>query len=226
MRRVRNIFEVKSSRAIRVLLSNPGRKWTIREIASEAGVALGYVHAIVANMTQSGYLLRNQVNQLELVDPIRLIKRWAAYHEFNIVNTMLPYYTFEREIDVLIGRLRDVTTGYALTTLSGAWLAAPQVRPVMVEAYIHTTSEAERLSKELELKPIPKEGNIRLIVPYDDGVFYKAQRIEGVQIVSNIQLYVDLYNYPARGEEAALAVLALVEKDWNQALIGGTKASV
>jgi uncharacterized protein YccT (UPF0319 family) len=96
----------------------------------------------------------------------------------------------------------------------------------VIEAYIHNASQAEKLSKELQLKPIPKEGNVRLIVPYDEGVFYQVQRIEGVQIVSNIQLYVDLYNYPARGEEASLAVLALVEKAWNQALIGVAKASV
>lgn len=226
MRVVRNIFEAKSSRAIRVLLSNPGRKWTIREIASEARVAFGYVHAVVANLIQSGYLLRNQVNRLELVDPIRLVKRWAAYHQFNTANPMLPYYSFEREIDILIGKLRDVTADYALTSLSGAWLVVPQVRPVVIEAYIHNASQAEELSKELQLKPIPKEGDVRLIVPYDDGVFYQAQRIEGVKIVSNIQLYVDLYNYPARGEEASLPVLALVEKAWNQALIGVAKASV
>lgn len=226
MRVVRNIFEIKSSRAIRVLLSNPGRKWTIRELASEARVAFGYVHAVVANLMQSGYLLRNQVNRLELVDPIRLIKRWAAYHQFNAVNKMLPYYTFEREIDTLIGKLQDVEQDYALTSLSGAWLAVPQVRPVMIEAYIRDALQAEKLSKQLQLKPIPKEGNVRLIVPYDDGVFYKAQKIEGIRIVSNVQLYVDLYNYPARGEEASLAVLALVENAWKQALIGVTKTIV
>jgi hypothetical protein len=226
MRVVRNIFETKSSRVIRVLSSNPGSKWTIRELASEARMSYGYVHAVVANLMQSGYLLRNQANRLELVDPIRLIKRWAAYHQFNTVNEMLPYYTFEREIDTLIGKFRDVATDYALTSLSGAWLVVPQVRPVVIEAYIHDTSQAEKLSRELQLKPIPREGNVRLIVPYDEGVFYQAQRIGAVQIVSNIQLYVDLYNYPARGEEASLPVLGLVEKAWNQVLISRAKASV
>ena len=207
-------------------MSNPGRTWTIRELASEARVAFGYVHAVVANLTQSGYLLRNQANRLELVDPIRLIKRWAAYHQFNAVNKMLPYYSFEREIDALIGKFRDVAADYALTSLSGAWLAVPQVRPVMIEAYVREPSHAEELSKQLLLKPIPKEGNVRLIIPDDDGVFYKAQRIQGVLIVSNVQLYVDLYNYPARGEEASLAVMPLIEDAWKQALIGVATSSV
>ena len=36
----------------------------------------------------------------------------------------------------------------------------------------------------------------------DEGVFYKVQRLREVCVVSNVQLYVDLYNYPARGREA------------------------
>jgi len=46
-------------------------------------------------------------------------------------------------------------------------------------------------------------GNVFLVEPYDEAVFYKVQQRKGVWVVSNVQLYVDLYNYPARGREAA-----------------------
>jgi len=35
-----------------------------------------------------------------------------------------------------------------------------------------------------------------------------------VNVVSKVQLYIDLFNYPARGEEAAEIVLRALEKEW------------
>jgi hypothetical protein len=46
-------------------------------------------------------------------------------------------------------------------------------------------------------------GNVFLVEPYDQGVFYGIQRRNGIAIASSVQLYVDLFNYPARGREAA-----------------------
>ncbi|MGQ9759632.1 MAG: hypothetical protein ACUVQ5_03555 [Candidatus Methanomethylicaceae archaeon] len=37
--------------------------------------------------------------------------------------------------------------------------------------------------------------------------------IHGVKVVSNIQLYVDLVNFPARGEEASSELLELILKE-------------
>ncbi|MEM2906122.1 MAG: helix-turn-helix domain-containing protein [Candidatus Bathyarchaeia archaeon] len=221
MRVAKNIFEPRASRILRVLLSNPGRAWTIRELADEAQVSHGYTHAVTAALAQNGYVVRNETYRIEVVDPIRMLKRWSSYHQYDSANTFLDYYAFEREIDRLIERLRDVRREYALTGLIGAWLVAPHVRPVMVEAYVRGEGAARGLAEDLGLKPTPKEGNVRLVVPYDVGVFYRTQATAGVQVVSNVQLYVDLYNYPARGEEAATYVLGLIEKAWGQALLRG-----
>jgi type III secretory pathway component EscU len=51
-------------------------------------------------------------------------------------------------------------------------------------------------------------GNIELVVPYDQGVFYKSQivpvaELEQVPVVSAVQLYMDLFRNPARGAEQA-----------------------
>ena len=35
-----------------------------------------------------------------------------------------------------------------------------------------------------------------------------------MNVVSKVQLYIDLFNYPARGEEAAEIVLRALEKEW------------
>ena len=45
-----------------------------------------------------------------------------------------------------------------------------------------------------------------LIEPYDDGVFYAAHEVDGIGVVSPVQLYLDLQGARGRGEEAANAV--------------------
>ena len=53
-----------------------------------------------------------------------------------------------------------------------------------------------------------------MIMLYDEGVFYGVNQVDGVNVVSKVQLYIDLFNYPARGEEAAEIVLRALEKEW------------
>lgn len=45
--------------------------------------------------------------------------------------------------------------------------------------------------------------NVTLLEPYDEGVLYGMQEIDGTNVVSDIQLYLDLKSYKGRGEEAA-----------------------
>jgi len=67
--------------------------------------------------------------------------------------------------------------------------------------------------------PVEKSGNVKFAIAESPGVFYGAKEIDGVRVVSDVQLYVDLLNYPARGEEAAQAVLKVIEKRWKQAKV-------
>lgn len=53
-----------------------------------------------------------------------------------------------------------------------------------------------------------------MVLPYDEGIFYGVSQVDGVNVVSKVQLFVDLFNYPARGEEAAEVMLRSLEKQW------------
>ena len=59
-----------------------------------------------------------------------------------------------------------------------------------------------------------KGGNVSMVLPYDEGVFCGVTQVGGVNVVSKVQLYIDLFNYPAQGEEAAEIVLRALEKEW------------
>lgn len=221
MRKVKNIFEPKSSRILRCLLTNPGEAWSIRGLAKEAQVSVGYTHAVTSSLLDLGYAIRNDVNLIEAMDPVNLLERWASYHQFYHENKFLEYYTFEREIERIIEKIQSLKSDYALTTLAGAYLASPYVRPTAVELYVRDEGQSKGIAENLGLRPTPRDGNVRLVLPYDDGVFYKSQRVDGVRIVSNVQLYVDLINYPARGEEAAQAILSTIRSEWSSSLLEG-----
>ena len=216
MSAVRNIFAPKSSRVLRVLLVNFGRDWDERELAVEANVSSGLVHYVCTSLIELGSAARDRRNRIVLVDPVRLLRRWASYYQYDRANKFLDYFTFEKEIDQFLGRISALDLKYALSGLAAAWLVAPYVRPVDVHLYIPSENIAAILAEKLELNPTPRGGNVKFVVPYDEGVFYGAHEVKSVKVVSNVQLYVDLYNLPARGEEAASQLLEVLLREWRQ----------
>jgi len=218
---VKNVFSAKSARVLRVLLVNVARDWNERGLAKEADVSRGMAHYVCRSLIELGYLSRNGRNRLVLVDPLRLLKRWAAYHQYDKMNTFVEYYTLEREVDRFINQLSTASSfSYALTALIGAFLIAPHVH-----MYVHNKEDAAAIAKALNLQPTLRGGNVKFVLPYDEGVFYGQQKasvwtpfrpLRGVNVVSNVQLYVDLFNFPARGEEAASHLLDYILKEWKE----------
>ena len=80
-------------------------------------------------------------------------------------------------------------------------MVAPFVRST--DVYIYMFGKTDGLMKALKLKTVEFGGNVNLVTPADDGVLFDIQQVEGLTLVSNIQLYLDLYNYPMRGREQA-----------------------
>jgi hypothetical protein len=153
--------------------------------------------------------------ELRLMDPFRLLRRWAAYNDFNSRHGFVYYYTSEQEIERFLDKIKSKKgPRYALTTLVGALQVAPYVRPTNVFLYVRSDKDAEKWAKLLDLRPTERGGNIIFTIPDDPHVFYGSRDIDGISVVSNIQLYVDLFNYPARGEEAADELMRRIEKKW------------
>jgi len=215
MRKVQNIFSPVSSRVLRVLLIHPYKGWTIEDLSEEANVSLGYTHAVVTSLVDQGHAYRDDSYKLMVSDPVRLTQKWAAYHSYVSVNTFLRYHTFETNIEAFLSKMKEVDEPeYALTVLAGAYVVAPYVRPTTIHFYTKQREKAKIWVESLDLRPVESGGNISMVLPYDEGVFYGASRVNGLNVVSKVQLYVDLFNYPARGEEAAEAILRELNKQW------------
>ena len=78
---------------------------------------------------------------------------------------------------------------------------APFVRYHRIHCYVE--GNINDLTERLDLKSVTSGENIIFMNPSDDGVFYNSQRIERVNLVSPIQLYLDLNTLSHRGKEAA-----------------------
>jgi hypothetical protein len=98
---------------------------------------------------------------------------------------------------------------------SGAARLAPFTRYNRVYAYVE--NDIEKLADDLQLKPVTSGPNLTLLKSYDEGVFYGTTTIEGINIISPIQLYLDLMSNKGRGEEAAEFLMKeVIEPKWSQ----------
>ena len=89
------------------------------------------------------------------------------------------------------------------------WFAAhirhPYTTPPVVSAYV---AKERRLPELRFARAVPSGGNLWLIVPEDEGVFFETQETDGFRLVSDVQIYLDLLQMGQRGPDAADALRA------------------
>jgi len=211
-----NLFSGRAEDLIRVLLAEYPKAWATRELCKEAGLSLGWVSKVSGALIRERLALRESTRgRLKLMEPRTLLRRWANYHNFAANTRFLDYYMEENDVSALFPRFKGKQgPEYAFTGLAGALLAAPFVRPANAHIYVRNEESAKHWAETLKLQPIEKNGNVKFAIANENDVFYGSYPISGTRVVSDVQLYVDLLNYPGRGEEAAGEILKKIEKDW------------
>lgn len=206
---LKNIFAPTSSRIARAMLVEPRRSWTISDLSKEAGVSLGQTYNVLEAMSEEELATKDGQGKWSVANPTALIDAWKKVYP-TYQNRRYRMYSFARDTELpklIVQTSKEANLPYALGFFSGADLVAPFIRGLS-RVQLYTSEEAiETWKTKLDMKEVDSGGNVELYVPYDKGVFYKQQeysRDDGVvNIVSNVQLYMDLFNDPARGEEAA-----------------------
>jgi len=61
----------------------------------------------------------------------------------------------------------------------------------------------EEFLEELKAEPVSSEGNLLIRVVEQENEFIGSRQIKGVYVVSDLQLYLDLWAMGGRGQEAA-----------------------
>jgi len=203
-----NIFADKATFILRKMLSNPQKKWVTRNFTGNDGVSIGMAQGVLETMAKKGYIervKRGPDSYALLTNIDELISDWVTGYRFEL-NEVDTYYSPNKNI---LSKLKDYLKDkqYALTLHSGANLITSFVVTDQVYLYFRPEDwekDILELRQQLDLKELVRGGNIHIIRPhYKKSVFYGAQTMNGYKVVSNLQLYLDLYNYKPRGREHA-----------------------
>jgi hypothetical protein len=203
-----NIFADKATFILRKMLSDPEKKWVTRDFTGENGVSLGMAQGTLEAMEKKGYIervKRGPDSYALLTNKDELVKDWLAEYKFELNETEV-YYSPDKNILVKIkDYLKDKL--YALTLHSGANLMTSFVVTDQVHLYFKPDNwekEVLDLRQQLDLKELVRGGNIHIVQPYyKNSVFHGARTIKGHKVVSDLQLYLDLYSFKPRGREHA-----------------------
>ncbi len=201
-----NPFSDKASLVARQLLSQPDRAPVgVLELAAKIGVTPGYVSKVLGRLDSLGYLSKDRNEKLLLRDPAALLQDWAAAYDYT-KNRMTGYFCRARGAEAVLDKLRKAALpeGYALTAQAGAYLVAPYAALDRVDVYVPGPRITEALIAGLGLEPVSKGANVVLWDPYYKySVFFDSREVDGVRVVSDIQLYLDLIRHALRGAEQA-----------------------
>ena len=206
-RGLRSLFRPKAERVHRVLLETPGRAWRTTALAKEAGVSLGHISNVKRLLEDREYI-RTGAEGLVLSEPLRLLAKWAQSYD-SARSCARGFYTMKTVPEIEQGLAQACAEEgilYALTGFSAAARWAPAVKYPRVAAYV--SGDIDTIVRRLDLKDVPTGANLTLLSPYDEGVYYGLKSVDGVRVVCPVQAYLDVHGQPARGQEAAEALLA------------------
>ena len=110
----------------------------------------------------------------------------------------------EEIIEKLVAARIPDALSYALGLQAGAALIAPYSTYGEVHIYAKDQEVFDRIVQKLKLREAEVGANVIFLLPYyKHSVFYGKQSIRNLWVVSDLQLYLDLHNYPIRGLEQA-----------------------
>jgi hypothetical protein len=212
-RDLRSLYSSKAERILRVLLTRAQQRWKTEALAEAAQVSFGQVSNVKKFLADREWLAPNG-GGIRLNNPGAVLDEWAAQYRFNR-NQVVDYYALSEVAECeyqLAEACQRQGMCYALTSFSGAARLAPAVRYQRAVAYVD--GDLDSLTNSLGWKPVTSGANVSLLVPYDEGVFYDSRAIDGTQMATPVQIYLDLQNYRNRGQEAAQAIRKVIEQSW------------
>lgn len=213
-RELRSLYSPKSERILRVLLTARQYSWKVEELAAAADVSLGLVSK-VKRILENREWLDVHVAGMRLRDPEASLKEWALEYRYR-KHKASQYYSFASgaELEQSMAALgNDCHARIALTGFSAAVRYAPTVR--YNRSMMFCTGDVACLVEAAGLKRVESGGNLTMLIPYDEGVFYGSESKDGIPVVSPIQAYIDVAQQAARGEEAAAALLQeVIRHQW------------
>ncbi len=204
-REAKSVFSPKATRVLRVLLQGPLRAWKVKDLAAAAEVSLGHVSAVRQQLLGREWATEEE-GGLRISKPDALLDAWAAADDWEKRTETREYSLLEYDPDKVATKLVESLGGkkHAFTQWFGAFLRQPYTLPVVTTVYVEDFPDEGLLKGKLQARRVDGGGRLRIVRPKDEGVFLCPQRIRGLQVVGDVQLYLDVIRAGLRGDEAAL----------------------
>lgn len=201
-RAIKSIYErssIISSKILRVLLNDINKEWKLIDLSREVSCSIGQVAKVKDFLLKNNFLEQSK-NGIRMINIESILNEWSSVYN-NKQNQTVECYSLDSISDIeikLSNMKRDLDIDYYLTGFSGGVRYQPVVRYQKVHCYIDPNRIDEAI-EYLGAKIVDNGSNISFILPYDDVVLFNQEN----QVVSPVQLYLDLMNLKSRGEELA-----------------------
>lgn len=202
----RGAFSDKASLVVRSLIDSPQGRG-IRDLAAELELTPGYVSKVVKQLRRSGYI-SDSSGGVSLRHVGELLDDWVHAYRGREPALTASFFVPASSAEELLRQLSrsEVADGerYALTGQAGGHLVAPHAEFDRVDVYVREERDARLVAEPLGARPADRGANLRIMIPYYRvSAFFECQRVQQLQVVSDLQLYLDLYDFPVRGREQA-----------------------
>lgn len=208
----RNPFLGKASRVLRVLLQKPA-EWTPTKVAKELALETSRIQFSAENFEISLALISRVLRSLEedlllvrrgsasvVREPRRVLMRWAQEYKeryrWYLRRSFKCPNPFGPNLQPVIRGFEGLVAprSYAITGAAAATTTAPFVDADVIDIFVNDETSVIAIRSLMSKTGVGPD--LRVIYPYDIGVFMYSDVRNGVPVVSDIQAYLDLF---ARG---------------------------
>ena len=203
-----NPFAKKASLVLRALFAAPDKPIRISELAGHVGVAAGWASEVSDALVQRGYAESSALG-IRLADPVSALRDWSAEYNWrkNPRRIFAVPFDYKQTAERLAKAFSKHHAQWALTLLVGAQRRISHVRySAMMHVYVRPKDSGmlDLALDELYAEETSGEGVLTVLDPYyGEAAFFGQQWMQGVPVVSDVQLFLDLAHFPVRGPEAA-----------------------
>ena len=203
-RPLKSLFSPKASRVLQVLLRGPLVPRRVKDLADGAKVSWGLVSKVRTELLNQEWAV-DEADGIRITQPDAILDAWKAEDRWDRRTTMQQYSLLTMEALEIAERSHGYfgKQRHAFTQWFAAHLRCPHVPPPVVTLYVEEFPMDIQIKTFLNVRRVDSGGRLRLVVPDDEGVFLFSQDVDGLPIVSDVQIYLDAVGAGLRGEEAA-----------------------
>jgi hypothetical protein len=204
----RSPFADKATLVLRYLLDQEKQAGRVREIARAVNLSPGYVSTVVESAVDSGFARIQSDGRIQLSNLHEMLLDWSAAYSWKKNDLQSYFGTFngpDQISDALLRALKGKNQHYALTLHAGNNLVEPFAPFSVSHLYVRNQEVKDHIVRSLKLEPVARDaGNVVFLTPhYRESAFYGSRKLDGLSIVSDLQLFLDLRRFPVRGDESS-----------------------